>query len=210
MFFDQLVSRILLGVETKTLVGIGRFILTPTLPLLGIVGKGGWKNCCAFHTIMQPAEIPDSPLPVPPRLAPDRCFVRWKPWRGYHWPRPKLPELGWRYIRKSTQPANPSAKMPEVPRHKSRAAYIHPVTCSRLPPPGQRRAAYWTWPCRTNFAHALESPSVCGPLASGSCRRQAKSCRYRPRSCLLPASPSRKGSCIFRPDAGCGARIHCV
>src|SRR2546430_16488643 len=95
MFFDQLVSRILLGVETKTLVGIARFILIPTIPLLGIVGKGGWKNNFAFHAIMKPAKIPDSPQPVPLRLSPAWCFVRWNPCRGYHWPGPKLPELGW-------------------------------------------------------------------------------------------------------------------
>src|SRR4029077_17189212 len=87
MFFDHLVSWILLSVQTKTLVGIGRFILIPTIPLLGIVGKGGRKNNFVFHGIMEPGGCPDSPPPVPPRLAPDRCFVRSNPWRGYPWPR---------------------------------------------------------------------------------------------------------------------------
>src|SRR5438445_13453712 len=111
MLFDQLVSWILLGIETKTLVGIGRIILTPTFPFLGIVGQGGWKNSDAVHTITQPAEIPDSPPPVRPRLAPDRCFVRWKPWRGYYSARATLPELHRRYIRKPAQPAHPSITM---------------------------------------------------------------------------------------------------
>src|ERR1044071_1843745 len=49
MLLNQLVGRILLRVEAETLVGIGRFILAPTIPFVGIVGKGGWKYNCTFH-----------------------------------------------------------------------------------------------------------------------------------------------------------------